>query len=120
MDLTIEAIQEIADWEEISETMGNPCQYFALEVSGDYMYPYILDGSRVIVRKQSEAQNGQVAVVTVGKEDATLKQVSISNVGMTLATFDNKAYLPHSYTLDEIVNLPITIIGIAVEVRTKL
>lgn len=118
--IPIEAIQEITDWEEISETFGDPRGYFALEVSGDSMYPYIMDGSRVIVRKQSEAHNGQVAVVMVGREDATLKQVSISSAGITLTAYNARVYPPHSYTAGEIISLPITIVGVAVEVRMKL
>lgn len=118
--IPIEAIQEITDWEEISEAMGDPRGYFALEVSGDSMYPYIMDGSRVIVRKQSEAHNGQVAVVMVGREDATLKQVSISSAGITLTAYNARVYPPHSYTASEIISLPITIVGVAVEVRMKL
>lgn len=118
--IPIEAIQEIIDWEEIPETMGDPHQYFALEVSGDSMYPYIMDGSRVIIRKQNEAHNGQIAVVMVGKEDATLKQVNISNAGITLTAFNARVYPPHSYTVGEVISLPITIVGVAVEVRMKL
>lgn len=118
--IPIEAIQEITDWEEIPEAMGDPHQYFALEVSGDSMYPYIMDGSRVIVRKQSEAHNGQIAVVMVGKEDATLKQVNISNAGITLTAFNARVYPPHSYTVGEVISLPITIVGVAVEVRMRL
>lgn len=118
--IPIEAIQEITDWEEISEAMGDPHQYFALEVSGDSMYPYIMDGSRVIIRKQAEAHNGQIAVVMVGKEDATLKQVNIFNAGITLTAFNARVYPPHSYTVGEVISLPITIVGVAVEVRMKL
>lgn len=118
--IPIEAIEEISDWEEIPETFGNPKQYFALEVTGDSMYPYIMDGSRVIIKKQHEAHNGQIAVVMVGKEDATLKQVTISNAGITLTAFNARVYPPHSYTAGEVISLPITIVGVAVEVRMRL
>ncbi len=50
-------------------------EYFALRVQGDSMNAArINDGDIVIVRKQDEVENGQIAVVIVGDNEATLKR----------------------------------------------
>ncbi|MBE7032911.1 MAG: helix-turn-helix domain-containing protein [Ruminococcaceae bacterium] len=50
-------------------------EYFALRVKGDSMNAaQISDGSTIIVRRQPEVENGEIAVVRVNKEDATVKR----------------------------------------------
>ena len=50
-------------------------EYFALRVQGDSMNTRkINDEDIVIVRRQEEVQNGNIAVVMVGENDATIKQ----------------------------------------------
>lgn len=50
-------------------------EYFALRVKGDSMNAaQINDGNIIIVRKQSTIENGEIAVVRVGNEDATVKR----------------------------------------------
>ena len=48
---------------------------FVLTVKGDSMVNAgILDGDLVVVRKQDDAQNGEIVVALVGDEDATVKR----------------------------------------------
>ena len=48
---------------------------FVLAVRGDSMVNAgILDGDYVVVRKQSDARNGEIVVALVGDEDATVKR----------------------------------------------
>jgi len=48
---------------------------FVLTVKGDSMINAgILDGDLVVVRKQADAQNGEIVVALVGEEDATVKR----------------------------------------------
>ena len=50
-------------------------EYFALRVHGDSMTAArIYDGDLLIVRKQEEVENGQLAVVNVDGDTATVKQ----------------------------------------------
>ena len=57
----------------VSMTDGAP-PHFALKVKGDSMQGAgILDGDYVIVRQQSDAQNGDIVVALLG-EDATVKR----------------------------------------------
>lgn len=64
------------DIEGYTFTARNGCsEYFALRVQGDSMDAAgIKDGYTVIVRRQDTVDNGQLAVVMVGQEDATLKR----------------------------------------------
>ena len=48
---------------------------FVLTVKGDSMINAgILDGDLVVVRKQTDARNGEIVVALVGEEDATVKR----------------------------------------------
>lgn len=42
----------------------NPEEYFAVRVSGDSMLPTISDGDTVLVRRQNDVENGEIAVVS--------------------------------------------------------
>ena len=72
--IPIEAVTDIIDYEEIPEALAKTGEFFALKVQGDSMSPRICDGDVVIVRKQEEVENGEIAAVRIGDE-ATLKRV---------------------------------------------
>ena len=117
--IPIEAIEEIADYEEISEDMATKGNYFGLVIRGDSMQPRILDGDVIIVRQQEDVDNGDVAVVLVNGNDATVKKIKKTEVGIQLNPY-NPAFDIIFYTNDEIENLPVRIIGKVVELRGKL
>ena len=72
---------------------------FALRVKGDSMYPKILDGDTVFIRKQPTVENGQIAAVII-EDDATLKRVYINEDTITLIS-ENADYAPFSYKIGE-------------------
>ena len=115
----LEAITDILDWEEIPESMAKTGDFFALQVKGDSMEPTLHDGDVVIVRKQPNVENGEIAIVLVNGNDATVKEVKESPAGITLIGHNVAVYTPHFYTNDEIQSLPITILGKVVELRRK-
>ena len=49
--------------------------FFVLQVSGDSMYPRLLDGDLVLVRRCTSVDSGDVAVIIYNGEDATVKKV---------------------------------------------
>ena len=61
---------------EVPSTMTKAAyEHFALEVSGDSMVDVgILDGDIVVVRKQQEADNGEIVVAMINNE-ATIKRL---------------------------------------------
>lgn len=58
---------------------GHPEEYFVLRVRGDSMYPEIIDGDCVLVRKTSSVDSGTMAVVLYDGELATVKWVKYVN-----------------------------------------
>ena len=82
--IPIEAITDVDDWEEIPESMAKTGEYFALRITGNSMEPRMLDGDVVIVKRQSDVDSGDVAVVLVNGNDATVKQITKSETGLTL------------------------------------
>lgn len=116
--IPIEAVQEILDYEEISESMAASGEHFALRVTGDSMEPRICDGDVVIVRRQSDVDSGDIAVVLVNSMDATIKKIIKKGTSISLVPF-NPNYDVTIFTAQEIASLPVTIVGKVVELRGK-
>lgn len=83
------------------------------------MEPKISDGDVVIVRKQPDVDSGDIAVVLVNGDAATVQKIKKGPQGVTLIP-SNPAYEPLYYSNDEIESLPVTIVGRVVELRAKL
>lgn len=115
----IEAIEEILDYEELNPEEFNPnYEYFGLKIKGDSMIPKIQDGDVVIVRRQPDVENGEIAIVCVNGDSATCKQIKKHADGLSLLPF-NSAYDVSFFTNKECIELPITIIGKVMELRRK-
>lgn len=71
----IRSEKNIIGYEFLSGSLIKGENYFGLKVKGDSMdKSRINDGDVVIVRKQSEVENGEIAVVLVDGENATVKK----------------------------------------------
>ena len=117
--IPIDAYQEILDFEEITPELAATGDFFALKVKGDSMSPRIAAGDVVIVRQQNDIENGDIAVVFVNGDTATLKKVLKHENGITLVAFNTAVYEPHFYTNKEVEELPISIGGKVIELRAK-
>lgn len=51
-------------------------ELFVLEIRGDSMFPYYMEGDRVLIHKQTSVDSGTVAAVLYDGEEATLKKVT--------------------------------------------
>lgn len=98
--------------------MANQGEYFGLKIKGDSMQPRIMEGDVVIVRKQSEVDNGNTAVILINGDDATVKKFYKLDSGIKLIA-TNPKYDPLFYTPEEVNNLPVQVIGKVVELRAK-
>ena len=116
--IPIEAIQDIIDWEELTDEMSVTGEYFGLRIRGDSMTPRIAEGDVVIVRQQPDAESGDVVIVQINGDTATCKRLSKHQNGISLISF-NPMYEPMTFTEEDIIRLPITIIGKVVENRQK-
>lgn len=116
--IPIDAIEEVIDWEDISVNEVGNGEYFGLQIKGQSMEPKISDGDVVIVRRQPDVDSGDIAVVLVNGNDATVKRIKKSPQGVTLIP-SNPAYEPIYYSNEEIESLPVTVLGKVVELRAK-
>lgn len=105
------AEQNIVDYEELPAEEFKDGDYFGLKIKGDSMFPRILEGDVVIVRQQSDCDNGKVAVVLINGDEATVKQIKKTESGIMLIPFNNK-YDPMFFTKEEIETKPVKIIGV--------
>lgn len=106
------------DWEEIDEHTAKSGEYFALRIKGDSMEPKMSSGDVVIVRKQPDAENGDVAIVCVNGDEATCKKIKKTPEGVMLISL-NPAFEPMFYSKKQVEELPLTILGRVVELRAK-
>lgn len=116
--IPIEAVQDIVDYEEIDQAVAGNGEYFGLRIKGASMEPRMREGDVVIVRKQADVESGDVAVVMVNGDSATVKKVKKGPSGITLIP-NNPVFDPMFYTNDEIQSLPVRILGKVVELRAK-
>lgn len=116
--IPMNAIENILDYEEISQAQARTGDFFGLQIKGDSMEPRITEGDVVIVKKQETVENGEIAVILVNGDDATVKKFYKTEAGVKLVS-TNPKYDPFFYTPAEVNNLPVTIIGKVVELRAK-
>lgn len=89
--------------------------YFYLQVAGDSMKDaHIIDGSLVLVRRQHRVDSGDIAVVLVNDEAATVKRVQLMD-GQVMLIPANPAETPTIYRARGV-----GILGKVVEVKIKL
>lgn len=117
--IPITAVEEILGYEEISTQMAKCGEYFALQIKGRSMEPKMTEGDIVIVRHQDSVESGQIAIVLVNGDEATVKKVIFREGGIELVAFNSFVYEPHFYTAKEVQELPVKIIGRVVELRAK-
>ena len=116
--IPMDAVEYIIDYEEISEDMARQGEYFGLQIKGDSMEPKISEGDVVIVRKQPDIESGEIAIVLVNGDEATIKKVQKFNGGINLIP-SNPAYDVMTYTKEQIEKLPVRVLGKVVELRAK-
>ena len=115
--IPMEMIEDIVDWEDISEEMlKGGKQYFALKIKGDSMFPEYLNGDVIIVLKQDDCESGQDCVVAVNGDDATFKRVFKTDNGITLQPLNN-SYMPMFYSNDDVLNKPVKRLGVVKQIR---
>lgn len=116
--IPIEAVENIIDTEEISEELAKTGEFFGLQIHGDSMEPKFSEGDVVIVRKQEDAESGDIIIATVNGTDATCKRIRKYRDGLELIS-TNPSYEPMFFSAEEVAKKPVRIIGRVVELRAK-
>lgn len=93
-------------------------EYFGLRVRGDSMTAArIHEGDIVIVKRQPVVENGEIAVVMVGEENATLKRYHREE-NSPLVTLTPQSYNPkHQPQIYDLRETKITILGKVVRIQ---
>lgn len=122
----IEAQENILEYIDIPKewTKGDK-KFYGLLISGDSMYPKYNEKDIVIFEEtvDFESANKKDCAVMVNGYDATFKNVTISDSGITLVPLNlnnSDNYQPTFYSKEQIEKLPVKIAGIAREKRTRL
>lgn len=113
-----EAYEVIEGYEEIDEGLAGCGTYVALRIKGESMSPKILPDDIVIVRLQADVESGEVAVVFVDDDEATVKKVVKHSDGVSLIPY-NPSYEPMFFSNKDILSRHVQIYGKVAELRRK-
>ena len=111
------AEENIIGYEDISEEQAKTGEYFCLKVTGTSMLPRFEEGDLLIIKVQDYIENGDIGIVLVDGDNATVKVVHESPVGITLLAYNTAVYQPTTYTREQIETLPVKVIGKVVGLR---
>ena len=115
----VEMIEDdfIEEYEDVDADLARGGKIlFGLKIKGDSMYPEFRNGDNVIFQKVDTCENGDYCAVSINGTECTFKKVIRKENGITLMPL-NSAYEPMFYTNQEIAELPISILGVVIEVR---
>lgn len=119
-NLAIEDINydDPSEWEEIDPKLAKTGTFLALRIKGDSMQPEFNENDIVIVRNQSDANNGDIVIAKVNGDEACCKKLFKRNDGIILHSL-NPEYAPMFFSQSDIQDKPVAIIGKVIELRRK-
>jgi len=92
-------------------------KYIWINVHGDSMSPLIDDGSKILVKKQSSVDSGQIAAVLIDDEEAVVKKVLYNDNTVELHSV-NPYYPPRVFKNNDVTR--VQILGLVKEVSKSL
>ena len=120
--IPIESQSDIIDYVEIpkSWTKGNK-KFYGLKISGDSMFPKYDDNDIVIFEQNDDTSlfNGKDCAIMINGTESTFKKLLVNDQGIVLQPY-NMAYDIMMFSKEQVEQLPIKVVGIAREKRTKL
>lgn len=112
------AYEDISGYVTVSKSLASTGDIFALRIVGDSMEPKISDNDVVIVRKQSDADNGDTIIALINGDDAVCKRLRKYDGGIMLLS-NNPKYEPRVFTKQDTDDIPVRIIGRVMELRSQ-
>lgn len=109
---------------EIKQELAKTGDFFALQIKGDSMFETLWEGDIVAVKKQDFANDGNIAVVLINGDEATVKKIKILDNGIKLIPLNRRInpetqepyYEDKIYTKEDIQTKPVEIIGIVKQI----
>lgn len=104
--------------ERASDT--NP-EYSKIRIYGDSMLPVLHDGDIVRVHHVTEnISPSDFAIVKINGEESTCKHIEITDDGIWLKAENKDVFKDRFYSVQDVLMLPVTIIGVATEIISRL
>lgn len=94
------ATENIIGYVSVDKKVGDVENCYALKIIGDSMQPVLYEDDIIIVHKQEDVENGQVAIILIDNEEATVKKVIKYDDYIELVAF-NSYYPPRKLTKDD-------------------
>lgn len=92
---------------------------WALRINGDSMKPKLMDGDIAVIQPAADVSSSEMAIVSVGGDEATCKYVKKAGNGIMLVAENSAVYEPTFYSAEEVRDLPIRVIGKVIESRRR-
>ena len=86
-------------------------------VIGDSMLPILKDGDVVKIQPTTQTSPHDLTVVKINGDEATIKYFEVVENGVWLRAENKDVFEDRFYSIQEVMTLPITIIGKVVELR---
>ncbi|QIK69770.1 helix-turn-helix domain-containing protein [Erysipelothrix sp. HDW6C] len=110
------ADQHIEAYEQVSKQDYDRGDYF-LRVKGDSMIgSRIYDGDLIFVKRVTDVESGDIAVVLINGDEATVKKV-VKKDNLLILEASNPDYETRYYNAKDVAMIPIQIIGKVLNVR---
>ena len=115
------------NWEgtkEIKEELAKTGEFFALRIKGDSMFETLWENDIVAVKKQDYANDGDLAVVLINGDEATVKKIKILDNGIKLIPLNRRInpetqepfYEDMFFSKEDIETKPVKIVGIVKQI----
>lgn len=120
--IPIESQSNIIEYIDIPKewTKGGK-KFYGLKISGDSMFPKYSENDIVIFEQNDDKEmyNGKDVAVMINGTESTFKKLLVNDNGIVLQPY-NTAYDIMMFSKEQVEQLPIRVVGIAVEKRTRL
>lgn len=120
--IPIESQEDIIDYVDIPKSWikGNK-KFYGLKISGDSMFPKYDEDDIVIFEQNHDTSlyNGKDCAIMINGTESTFKKLLVNEQGIVLQPY-NTAYDIMMFSKEDVENLPIKVVGIAKERRTKI
>lgn len=94
------ASENIIGYVAVDKKVTDAENCYALQIIGDSMQPVLFEDDIIIIHKQEDVENGQIAIILIDNEEATVKKVIKHEDYIELVAF-NSYYPPKRLTKED-------------------
>lgn len=120
--MPIESQSDIIDYVDIPKSWarGNK-KFYGLKISGDSMFPKYNENDIVIFEQNDDTTlyHGKDVAIMINGTESTFKKLLVNEQGIVLQPY-NTGYDIMMFSKEQVEQLPVKVVGIAREKRTKL